>query len=251
MKAAQQAQLRQGVAAAPGPLNTAQSQQLGAQARAQAGQTDLAAAEQTQKQTAQMGNMGLAEQAQTNQAALAGRRLGIQQKRRDLENKLAALSENIKTQLLDNTIAFQQDELGRTQWNERQLLDWKLRQAKDTNDLYNYRQQVQQVSSRKMQALKTAHARIKDALANDAAKNNQELDQASRERMARAKVELERKMQEAANDAANRAAMFGALGGAVGGAAGAAIFKTPQGAQAGASIGSSTGTLASATGLGK
>ena len=251
MKAGQTAAFRQNVANAAGPVSTTQLQQTAGQARAQSGQADLSAAEQTQKQMGQLGGLALQGQAQTNQQGLADKRLGIQQKRRDLENSLASLSEDIKTKLIDQTIAFQQDELGRTQWNERQLLDWKLRQATDVNDLYNYRQQVQQVSARKMQALKTAHAKIVSVLSNETSAEMQNLDQASKEKMYRAKVELERKMKEAANDAANRAAMFGAIGGAVGGAAGAAVFKTPQGATAGSSIGSSMGGLASATGIGK
>lgn len=242
MNAATTAQMRQSVAKAAVPLSTEQAQGAGAQAAAQQGQNALNVAETQQKKAASVGKLGLGEQQMGQQKAVADKRIALAAKQRDLSNKITQLGEDTKNKILDSNLSFQQDELGRTQWNERQLMDYKLKTAQSQEDFYKYRQQVQQTSARKTQLLKASYAKINEALKENAASSIKTLDQDQQKRLLQAKYDLEMKMKKDAADAANRGGMFQA-GGAIAGTVVGAYFGGPMGAAAGGAVGGAAGTI--------
>jgi hypothetical protein len=203
----------------------------------------LAAAQSTVQQQGQLGQQGLANKQAMDAQKLNERKLGLQTKQRQLSNQLNFLGEDAKQKIFDSNLSFQKDALGRTQFNERQLLDWKITQAKDVQDLQAYEQKVRQLSARKQQYLKASHAKVVAELENVSNSKILSADMQSRERLMRAKNQLETDIADERNRAANRAGMMGAAGTIVGTGLGA--LAGPQGAAAGGAIGGSIGTAAS------
>lgn len=224
-------------------LGKPQVAQMGTQLAGQKAGANLAAAQSTLQQQQQIGQVGLQAQQQQAQAQIGEKKLGLQKKQRELENSLESMGEEVKNKLFSQNLAFQKDELGRTAWNERQLADWKVRQAKDIQDLQNYQQQVRQISARKQQLLKTAHAKIVQELQNISANSTLNADMQTKERLMRAKVAMEEKIADEKRAAANRAGMAGAMGTVIGVGAGAAT-GSPQAAAVGGVIGGGLGTAA-------
>jgi hypothetical protein len=239
LQSANTAAMRQSVANATQPQTTQGSQQAGGQLAAKQGQAALAGAEQTQKQATQVGQLGLQQQGMDNRQVLADKQLGIQQKQRDLSNKLSALGEDVKSKILDSNLKFQQDEMGRTYWNERQLMDYKLKQAKTQEEFLAYRQQVQQISARKTQLLKVAAQKIEQQMEQESTSQIKSMDQASKAKLIQAKYGIEQQILADKNRAANRAAMFQAGGAVVGSVFGQ--VGSQLGGAAGATIGATVG----------
>lgn len=244
MDAANIAAMRTSVASSSAPLSKPQVQSAGAAAVATAGQQRLANAQQNAQTQAGLATAKLGAQAADKANELGSRRLALQTKQRQIENNLESLGAEVKEKLFTANMNFNKDELGRTAWNERQLADWVVTKAKSAEDLRNYQAKVTMQSKRKMQILKAAHAQIMQKIEQDARGGIEAMDEASKERMFRAKASLEDKMRDEANRAKNKAAIGTAIGTLGGGALGA-FTGTPQGAAAGAQIGGSLGGMAS------
>jgi len=189
-------------------LGKPQVAQMGAQLAGQKAGANLNAAQSTVQQQQQIGQVGLQQQQQQAQAQLGEKRIGLQKKQRELDNGLAKLGEEAKNKLFTANLAFQKDEMGYTAFNERQLLDWQVTKAKSVQDLYNYQQQVQQVSQRKLQYLKAAQQKVVQEINNNAKDKMMSQDQATQEKLLRAKLGLETQLQEEQRKAQNRAAMI-------------------------------------------
>lgn len=254
MDQAREAQLRQ--AAQTAPVTGAQA--LGAATQQQRQQNVAQGAQANLQQQQQLGAMEANQQQAQNQQNLFNRQQGLQKKQRDLEGQLSKLGEEAKQKIWDQNLKFEKDELGRTSFNDRQLLDYAIMNAKSDEDLANFEQQMNFESEKRMETLRAAQAKIKQSLQQGFDDYNQTLDAEQKMKLVQAQQALDRKMKEEANKAANRAAMFGAAGtiaGAVGGAvlggtlgaaagpAGAAMGAS-MGASAGASIGGGVGTAA-------
>lgn len=242
MDQAREAQFRQAAQAAPATQGAAQ--QLGAQTQ-QARQQGIAqGAQQSLQKQQQVAELQNQEQRMANQQNLFNRQQGLQQKQRQLEGQLSQLGEEAKQKIWDDNLKFEKDELGRTQFNERQLLDYAILNAKSDEDLAAFEQQMNFESEKRMNALRASQAKIKQALEQGFDDYNQTLDAEQKMKLVRAQHELDRKMKEESNKAANRASMFGAAG-TIGGAVAGGVLGGPPGATIGASIGGGVGSMAS------
>jgi hypothetical protein len=244
LQAGRVAGMQQQVAQAPvaGPRA---AQALGAQQAAQAGQINLQAQQQTVQQQQQIGQAAL--EAQRGQASLELGAKDLQRRKRadELTGKLYQLDKGLKNKLLDESIAFEKDEMGRTLFNERQLLDYKLQSAKSDVEFQKYEQQMQELSTRRMTMLKIAYQKVQQELSQAQEMTQQQLSQAQTKRLVEAKRALEEKMAREAARRKNRAAMIGAVG-AVAGAVVGTLIAPGAGTVAGASLGGGVGTAAAA-----
>jgi hypothetical protein len=244
--------MQQQQAASPG-MTPIQQRQLAAQQTAQ--QTQGLLQPQAQASTAAVGLSQKAseqEQAATQQA-MNEQRFSLGKKQRDLQRKLEGISSQLKNELFDKQMSFSKDELGRTQWNERQLADWKLATAKNDEEFRDYQQHVEQLSQKKMMLLKAAQAKIAQEQKQLWESGEQEKNQAQSQRLAQAKVDADNKLRKQEAKAKNRAAMYRGIGQVVGAVAGAVIgipggpAGIAAGASAGASVGGALGGMAAAS----
>lgn len=218
------------------PMGIRQVQQMGAQATAAQAQPILQVQQQAQQEAAKLGQLSLQEKQQQTQKQLQERQFNIQRGQREMESQLGTLNKELKQRLLDDQFSFQKDELGRTLFNERQLLDYKLATAKSGVELKELEQKMRQTSQRKIQMLKTAQAKLNQGLTQEFQKGQQELDQAQRKRLIQAKVEIDKKIAREQARAKNRGSMFSAIGTLAGVAIGGALIASGVGAPAGAAI---------------
>lgn len=243
-----QAQL--GEAARAGqPIGARQIAAAGAQQVAGQAQIQQQAAQQTVKQQQQVQQLGMQEEQMTQKKALADRAMRLQRQQRQSEASLFGLNEGLKNRLMDDQLKFQTDELGRTLFNERQMLDYAVSKAKSAEDFANYQQKVTILAKRKSQALQTAHARIEQALKQEFTKSESAKDRDLQTKLIKQKLALEEKIKKAQADAANRAAMFNAAGTIIGAGLGAAasIFVpalAPALISGGAALGGGIGSMA-------
>ena len=247
MQAARTMQMQQAISQATQTKGQAPAQALGTQQAQQAGQIA------TQQQASNIG-----QSQRIGQAFIADRQREIQNNLRqksfantkrlfDEEQRLEQLDANLKRDLLDDTLKFQEDDLGRTLFNERQLLDYKIATAKDDNALLDYEQQVTQESRRRMAMLEVSYAKVRQALQQEFEKGEQDLDQAQRQRLIEAKNALEKKMQAEKNKARNRASMFSAGGAIAGMGIAIATGAAPAIVLASAAGGSGAGSILAGT----
>lgn len=218
------------------PMGIRQVQQMGAQAAAAQAQPILQVQQQAQQEAAKLGQLSLQEKQQQTQKQLQERQFNIQRGQREMESQLGTLNKELKQRLLDDQFSFQKDELGRTLFNERQLLDYKVATAKSGVELRELEQKMRQTSQRKVQMLKTAQAKLNQALSQEFQKGQQELDQEQRKRLIQAKVEIDKKIAREQARAKNRGSMFSAIGTLAGVAIGGALIASGVGAPAGAAI---------------
>lgn len=241
--------MQQAIAQTTATKSTAPAQAIGAQQAQAQGQTALSLQQTNQQQQANLGSTFLQQEREASANRLQAQAIDNNAKNFQEANRLGQLDANLKNQLFDSNLQFQKDELGRTIFNERQLMDYKLATAQSDEDLANYEQQVKQQSDRRMQMLQTAHAKIDQEMQQSFAKGQQHLDQQHMKTLYEAKVALDKKILAEKNKAANRAAMFSAGGSILGMAAGAAIIAT-GGLAAPAAAAVMTGAAAGGSGLG-
>lgn len=212
-----------------GISSTKAAQQIGAQQAQQAGQSQVQLQQRGQQQQQQLGQLALQQQEQQKQKTLAQKQFGIEQNRRQLEERFFSLSEGLKDKLFDRQLKFQRDELGRTLFNERQLADWTLSKAQSRQEVQQFSNKLQRESARRMQVMQTAQAKLRQAIEQGYTSEKQSLDQESRLRIAEAAAAAKRKMQEEAAEQAGFSGMLGALGTLGGMAIGAVLAPTGAG----------------------
>lgn len=235
------------------PMTSAQIAQAGGQAAGQQAQSAVQMQQQNIKAQGQAQQMAGREQAMQNQQNLAQRAIAAQRLQRQNESALFGLNENIKARLLDSQLKFERDELGRTQFNERQLTDYAIMKAKDAEQFANYQQRAAQLSKRKMQAYKTAQLKITQALQQEFTKSEAEKDNALKQKLIKAKYDIEEKIRQEQAEAAARSESWAAggtiVGTIVGGIIGAVATEgtgTAAGAAIGGSLGGGIGKMAAA-----
>lgn len=216
---------------------------LAAGATAQAGQQRAAAATTAAQGAAAGQQLALGQQRSQIAQATGERQIGLQERAADNEAKLAGLDRSLKEQLLDAQMQFQTDAMGRTVFQEGQLLDWAASKAKNAEEFKDYQQTVQQAADRHRQMLTAVQKKIANAMEMDAKGELQGLDQETRKELKEAAAQVERQLAAAEAAASQRAAMIGGLF-TVGGAAVGGFFGGPAGAGAGASVGQGIGGLA-------
>lgn len=194
------------------PLGIRQIEAAGQQATAMQAQPLLQVQQQAQQQAQQLGGLALKEEAQSAQKRLQERQFNQAKAQRDAESQLNTLNSGLKQRLLDDQFTFQKDELGRTFFNERQLLDYKVSTAKSALEVRDLEQKMRKASSRKMQILKAAQAKINQDLTQEFQKGEQELNQEQLKRLTEAQRAMQDKIRREEARAKNRGSMFSALG---------------------------------------
>jgi L-lactate utilization protein LutC len=129
-----------------------------------------------------------------------------------------------KQDLFDQSLRFEQDELGRTIFNERQILDYAVTHAKDVEAMQNYEQAISQMSERKLRLMQVAQQKIEQELRNAYAAEQSALNQEAKLALARAQAAAKEKAAKEKANAQNRASIWSAVGGVV--AAGATLIAT-------------------------
>lgn len=242
--------MQQAVAGAPAPGSgtpapqRAEIQQAGAAQATQAGDIVNKAAAQTQKQLAQVGELGAAETARAGAEAVGLASVDAQQAETADGASLASFGRDVKQQLFDLRVQFDRDEAGRKLMNESKLIDHAITSTKSEQEFKSRMQSAQLMHEKRTSLLKIAHQKVVAAMEYASKSETQELDQASREGLAVARANLEREMQRSAADAANKQAMWQAGGTIVGAGAGAAFGQPAAGAAIGGAVGSYAGTQA-------
>lgn len=238
----------QAAKAAGARATAGQVQQAGAQQAAQAGQIGLSAATTAQTRQGQIGAMGLQEEYGAQQASLSSRKLALDKENSDLQNQLATTNRKLKQELVDKQMTFQTDALGRTLFNDRQLMDYQVWKATSSEDLQNYEQAVSEASRKRQALLETAHKQVIQSMQDASSQYNQSMSEQQKAQLLAAKQALEIKLKKEKASQAARASMFEGVGTIFGAVAGGVIGSVVPGA--GTAVGAGIGAAAGA-GLGK
>jgi hypothetical protein len=191
------------------------------------------------------------EQAQAalgQREVLNQRRAALQTSLRKAEDTLVKLGMTTKQDLFDSSLRFEQDELGRTVFNERQLLDYAVTHAKDIEAMQDYEQTISQMSERRLRLMQVAQQKIEMELKNAYAAEQSTLNQEVKLALARASSAAKEKAAKEKAGAQNRANMWSAIGGTT---AAIAVSLIPGGvvfAPAAYAVGSGLGGVASTIG---
>lgn len=220
------------------------AQQLGsqqAQIAGQQAQQQQAATQQTAQQVTQLAaqQQQQAASGQTAAAEAALKREGIA-----TESELSEKQRQVEDQIFQDQIQFQKDELGRTEYSQEQMMDLALWSAQSTEDFKDRVQTIEQEADKELALLQALHNSIETTLKGSFAMGEQQLDQASKERMVEVQRELQRRIEDRQKKAAKRGT-YGQVGGLVGGIGGGIVggyLGGPVGAVAGAAAGSAAGT---------
>lgn len=222
----------------PTPQGIPQQTQVASGVAQNAANAGLKVNEETRQDTNQLAGQAIQSQGLADAQSVAKRKLDLQRKEREAQSTLSNLNSSLKNKLFDENMQFGKDELGRTLFNDRQLLDFKVATAKSDIELKKFEQDMRQASARKIQILAAAQQKLKQALEQSFSQGEQNLDQDSRMKIAQAKIAAEAKMKKEANKQKNRAAIISAAGTIAGGVVGfVATGGNPMGAMAGASMG--------------
>ena len=238
----------QGLGTAPGAAAPTRAQ-IGA-AGAEAVQQQSQAVQKAQQVKLQL-QEGQTRQQQAEAAlgqreVLNQRRAVLQTSLRKAEDTLVKLGMTTKQDLFDSSLRFEQDELGRTVFNERQLLDYAVTHAKDIEAMQEYEQTISQMSERRLRLMQVAQQKIEMELKNAYAAEQSALNQEAKLALTRASAAAKEKAAKEKAGAQNRASMWSALGGIAGAAIGA-YLGGPPGATLGYSLGSGAGGVAAGT----
>jgi hypothetical protein len=125
LQEAAKTQMRQQMAG-QGPMGVQQVQTIGQQAAAQAGQANLQVQQQGAQAAQKLGGLALTQEQQDKQQQLQSRQLTLAKQSRLNEQTLQGLDANLKNRLVDDQFQFQKDELGRTLFIDRLLMDYKI-----------------------------------------------------------------------------------------------------------------------------
>lgn len=251
MREARLAQLSQNVAAisqaAPTPQAAApQIAQAAQQATQQGVQAGLQQQQQAQQQVAGLQEQQTRQQAGAAQLEAAERELALDERQMFLAGELSRIQEDAADKLLNAQLTFKRDEQDRALFNERQLLDYAVVNAKNENEFRQYEQTMLQALERKNLILETVSAKIKQQLQQEYEKGNQELNQARIQELAQMKRDLDKKLADEEARARNTAMILQGVGMAGGAVAG--TFIPVGGTIIGAKLGAQLGGAA-ATGL--
>lgn len=182
-----------------------------------------------------------AQQLKEDQDALQLRErvMQIEQEGMNLKSQLELFSQELSDKLILQQSQFDRDEIGRVFFNERQLADYTILQAKSQEDFATWAQNMQLLHSRRMQMLQAAHAKIVQTLEQEYQRGQQASNQDAQRALALTKAAIEKKIRDEQAKAQETAALWES-GGALAGAAVAAWINpalAPLGGQMGAAAG--------------
>ena len=249
LQAARDIQLQGAVRAQPQPSQQQQPIQqqaaaMGAQQAQQQGQQQIQQAQQTNQINQNIANQQLQEQQRQGQKKQFEANVRNRQRKMDTGKLLASFGQDVKDEILDSRLEFATDESGRAYMNNRQMLDFAMTQAQNSEQWQSYKQDREHAYQVKLQVFETAHKQIMQQLEHEFTKAEHEKDQALEQKLLIAKQKIEEKIQKERADAANEAAMWQAGGTIVGAGIGAAVGGGAAGAVAGGAIGGGLGSVA-------
>lgn len=236
-RAARMLQLQQAVSQLPTTAAPTQEQAagMGAAMAAQAGQEQVARAQQSVQQAGQLAKLGQAETELANQQTLGAMTSAAQQEQLDQTQRLASLDDAAKREMFDSELQFKKDQADRTLFTERQLADYVRSNAQKDEDFKNWAQRANQIHTRNLQVLETINARLDEAIQQEYRAGKQKADQATLKELGEMRRENDMRIAKAKARAANTAAMWGAVG-SVAMMGGTALVATGVGAPVGAGL---------------
>jgi hypothetical protein len=246
-KAARDLQLQQAVAKAPAATPTSTAATTGAALASSSADTTNKLSLQAGEQQKQVGALGLAERARAGQQALADQTLGLEQQKMGDVERLARVSQEAKQELYDAQMQFQKDEMGRTLFNERQLVDYAAKNARSNEEYQNYAHRADKAHQRNLQAMQTIYKKMEEELQFEYSKDKQEMDQAKVLQIKQIQKDMARKIAHAKTKKGQNRDKWKAGGtviGAVIGGVAAGYYSGGMGAAQGAMVGAGIGGAA-------
>lgn len=198
-------------------------QQAAASSQQAQGQVALQAQQQTAAQMANLAQTQMQEDALQKQQLLFQRQQELSKQQQSFSQQLAAFDANLSQKLWQEQMQFEEDEMGRKQWTERQLLDWQLLKTNNIEELEKYEQFATQVSQFELQALEGAYATIMEEIQRQQQLDDLLKDQALEMELVQAKARIEKEMAAAKARDKERAMMWSVGGQIVGTAVGVAV----------------------------
>ena len=197
----------------------------------------LQQAEITQKKQLTGRELAQAERLQTLGIAYDAKASFLTLKQRE---DLAKLGGDVKQQIFDSRLMFDETEGRRKFTNERQLADWTAANARSQVELQSKMQELKQTSDKELIMLESAYKRLTQELTMESKDRQREVSQGARAQIAEAQAAIKRAIERNKAQAANTRSIFQGVGTIAGGVIGG-IYGGPAGAMAGASIGGALG----------
>lgn len=229
--------------AQPGTSNVRIGQQVGAAVTGDAGKQQVQQAAQQVQQQANIGQAGLQQQASDIKNRLAALQQGVQAQGIDQKQQLFQHAQQLENKAFNDRMQFRKDELGRTEFNDKQLADYARISGLKDEQLRDYAQTAQLAYQRDLQITEHAANLINEQLQFESRKRTQDQDQALISKLNAQKIALDRAIEAKQAEAANNSQMWSGILGIVGTVVGG-YFGGPAGAGAGYSIGSGVGSAA-------
>lgn len=151
-------------AGAGGIATQSQAAEAAQGASADLAQKALAREAQQQQQAQDLGGMKLMQQQTNDSASIGNRQVILDKQIREQQTRFASLSREKTQELHDDVVQFKRDELGRTAWNERQLADYAILQAKTQEELQDFAMLQQQLTDSRVQMTQQAYKVIAQQL---------------------------------------------------------------------------------------
>lgn len=229
--------------AQPGASSVRMGQQIGAAVTGDAAKQQIQQAAQQVQQQANIGQAGLQQQTNDIRNRLAALQQGVQSQGLDQKQQLFQQAQRLENEAFNARMQFRRDELGRVEFNDKQLADYARISGLQDEQLRDYAQSSQLAYQRDAQIMEHAANLINEQLQFESSKKMQDQDQELISRLNAERIALERAIEAKQAEAANNSQMWGGILGIVGAAVGG-YFGGPAGAGAGYSIGSGVGSAA-------
>lgn len=243
LKTAQDLQMQEAVAKAPtGGAIAPAAQSTAAAATAATGTQQTEAAKQMIGQAETLGRAELGERQMGAAAEVAAKEQAATAENIAAVERLGKLNLEVRKDLFDKQQVFKKDQAGRTLFNQRQLADWAVENARSEEDYKNKAAMAEQLLARKKQAMKTAAEILEQNLIQAAAIAEQQKDFEKAKQILQIKQQLARQKARMQAEANNAAATWGAVATA-GGAVVGGLIGGPGGAVAGAKAGQASAPM--------
>lgn len=209
----------------------------------QAGKEALVEGQQQMAKEEALGGQQLSEMSMESQKAQAARNIALDKLAEKNNDRLAALGHETANQMAEESREFKVDEANRKYMNQHMLDQYAAEELLSSEAQQNYFQAKDQVMQRKAQLMQAYANQMEKVLQQGFIRENQELDQASKEKIARLLAAFKQKQTDALKKASKNAmtkqiitGAFTAAGAVVGG-----IYSAGTGTAAGAAAGSVLG----------
>lgn len=196
-KAARALQLKQAIAAAPGPMTQTQVAQAAGQMAQAAGQQQVSQAQQMMKTAEQAAQLGMGERQATAREQVTAARETAQKQELDQMARLAKIDQDASNELFQKELQIQKDNNGRNLYSARQLADYALLSANNKEAFQNWEQKARQYSDRNLKMLQVMESRIRESLESGYLDKKQKLNQAQKQELATIQKDLQDRIAKA------------------------------------------------------